>query len=126
MFRFRRFLTPLLIASVVALIAWPVYASCKKCKSEAQEMISVMESSSLTLTSAIAAAEKRSRGGKPLSAYALFEDGKVTFQVFLLKDEKVMRVDVGEDGRGKKVEEADTLPSIHDPIAHKPKPRRAG
>ena len=57
MFRFRRFLTPLLVVAVVAVVAWPVYASCKKCRTEAQEMMSVMESSSLSLTSAIAAAD---------------------------------------------------------------------
>ena len=126
MTRGKKLIVWLACLGLFALIAVPVYAqACRMCKTAGGEMIAAMESKSIDLNGAIAAAEKRSRG-KALMAQTLFTEGKLSFDVYCWADKRIVRIGVDEEGKAKSVDDADTLPGVHDPVAHKPKPTPAG
>ena len=111
---------------IFAMIAVPVYArACKMCKQAGGELATAMESKGLDLTGAIAAAEKRSRG-KALMAKTVLTEGKLSFEVYCWTDERIVVLNVDEEGKTAGVDDAETLPGVHDPVAHKPKPSPAG
>jgi uncharacterized membrane protein YkoI len=63
----------------------------------------------VTLASAIGAAETASKG-KAVAAGAKSTAGKVSFEVFCLAGDKIMKVDVDDAGQAGKTEEAKAIP----------------
>lgn len=126
MIRPKKIVVSLAAVAVLALIAVPVYAqACKMCKTAGEEIAAAMESKGIDLTGAIAAAEKRSRG-KAVTVQTIFEDGKLSFVVHCWTGKRNVLIKVDEEGNAPSVDDADTLPGIHDPVAHKPKPAPVG
>jgi hypothetical protein len=126
MTRRKRIVVGLVGVAVLALVAVPVYArACKMCKTICVQITAAMAEKEMDLTKAVAAAERRSQG-KALIAETHFEEEKLFFQVVCWSGDRLLRIRIEEDGRATTLKEYDTLDSIHDPVAHKPKPTPAG
>jgi len=94
-----------------AFIALPVYAiaeglSASSCK----DVVKAMDAGKVTLSSAIAAAETKSKG-KAVAAYSDFEDGKLDFDVYCLVGDKIMAVEVDGAGKAGDMKEAKSVPA---------------
>lgn len=103
---------PVAALSLVALVAWPVYAHCGRCVGSAKEMIRAMDDGKVTLASAINAAEAHAKG-KALGAHAQLDEGKLGFEVYVLANDKIMDVTVDYMGKAVKMDESKMLPA-HD------------
>ncbi len=126
MTRRKKLIMALACAGALTLIAVPVYAAaCKMCKTAGGEIAQLFTSKNIDLTAAIAAAEKRSRG-KALAADTTMEEGQLVFHVYCWASDNIVRIEVLEDGKTRGVEDAEALPAVHDPVAHKPKPSPSG
>jgi hypothetical protein len=124
--RRKNLIVGLACVGLLAVIAVPVYAAaCKMCKTISEEIVVVMESKGVDLAAAVAAAEKRS-GGKALIAEATVTDGKLSFGVHCWTGRKILLITIEENGKASNLDEPETLPNVHDPVAHKPKPSPAG
>ncbi len=114
-------------AAAVALIALPAYAIFESLNTRrCMQVVKSMEAGKVTLSSAIASAETKSKG-KAIAAYSEIEDGKLFFDVFCLAENKIMWVEVDGTGVAGEVEEVSSVPIAEEPEeAPKPKPIRGG
>lgn len=111
MYRNRKFVFSAAAASVLALVAWPVYAHCGKCAASGKDMVKMMAEGKLSLGKAIEIAEKHSNG-KAVAAYCELENGGLEFDVYCLVGDKFMEVEIdGKTGKVTEMEEKKTLPS---------------
>lgn len=105
---------PLILAApaalILAIVAYPVYAHCGKCASSCKAMLKAMTEGQVTLTSAIASAEKEAKG-KAVGAMAHEDKDGVGIDVYVLgESDKLMLVQLdGKTGKVKKTSEAKGL-----------------
>ncbi len=115
--------------SCALIVALPVYAQvkrkCAMCKTESKEVMEKLQSGNMTLTKAIEAAEKRS-SGFAITAFTERDEDKIVFAVYCVSGDRIVVVDVDENGKAGRVSEAEDMPGIHDDEAHRPKPSPAG
>ena len=118
--RNRKVLLGAVAVSVLALVAWPVYAHCGKCASSCKDMVSKMDEGKLSLSKAIALAEEHSKG-KAVAAYCELEGGSLEIEVYCLVGDKIMEVEIdGKTGKVTEMEKRDSLPG-HEKHEHKEK-----
>jgi len=118
----KKFAIPLVGMGVLALAAWPVYAHCGKCAGDCKNMVKSMETGKMTLSSAITAAEEKSKG-KAVAAYPKLSGSTVSFDVYCMAGDKLMQVSVDSTGKAGDAKEAKSLPAVAE---EKPKPKPGG
>ncbi len=99
------------VASTVALVAWPVYAHCGKCATSGRDMVKLMEEGKLSLGKAIKIAEKYSNG-RAVAAYCELEGDGLEIDVYCLVGNKIMEVEIdGKTGNVSEMEQKRSLPT---------------
>jgi len=111
MSRKRKIVLGVVVASTVALVAWPVYAHCGKCAASGKDMVELMEEGKLSLGKAIEIAEKHSNG-RAVAAYCELEGGGLEIDVYCLVGNKIMEVEIdGKTGKVSEMEQKRSLPA---------------